>query len=84
MKAMDKLITDREATCYLADRYCIAHMDYPLQMRNQDEIYTNPEIRLISIDALYALVFGDDEAYIKLWWKLPIIIDDTLSRLSKN
>ena len=78
MKMQAKLLDDDQATCYLVEA---------ISKRSKDEVWTisldkkqrsHKQIRRMSIDKFYELVFGDSTAFFKLCMALPDIIEDVI------
>lgn len=79
MKMQAKLLDDDQATCYLVEA---------ISKRSKDEVWTisldkkqrsHKQIRRMSIDKFYELVFGDSTAFFKLCMALPDIIEDVIN-----
>lgn len=71
-------LEDKEATFYLASLSSSPSFDEVWELEEEEEHFSYPRIRRISIDRLYALVFGDDKAYQKIVDILPAVVKDVV------
>jgi hypothetical protein len=75
----DKLLQDKEAICLIVDRADKSFTYTPWEWKDSEGIvHSNNRIFCASIDKLYELIFGDNDAYTKMLKILPNIIDDVL------
>ena len=75
----DKLLQDKEAICLIVDRTDKSFTYTPWEWKDSEGIvHSNNRIFYASIDKLYELIFGDNDAYTKMLKILPNIIDDVL------
>lgn len=76
MKMQGKLLDDDEATCYLVEVISKRSRDDAWKISLDGKAREHKKIRRMSIDKFYALVFGDENAFFKLCYALPVIIED--------
>lgn len=76
IRAFDKLIQDRNATCIIVDMQNNSGFDAPWIINNDSNIYCNKRLRLMSIDKFYDVIFPQVGAYSKLCNALPRILSD--------
>lgn len=74
-----KLLEDKQATCYLIETLADKSTDAPWEVSIGEKNLTRHNIRKMSIDKFYGLVFGDQLAFFKLCKALPRIIDDVVN-----
>ncbi len=79
-RMQNKILHDDQAICMLVE---------VIATRSMDEKWTNgglshKNIRRVSIDKFYELVFGDSYAFYKLCSALPKILDDVMASLSQD
>lgn len=83
MKMQHKILQLRpaKAFCYILD-ISAQHTDKPwaITIRDNEHLvkYQYPQIRIISPDIFYSIIFRKRNAYTKLYKALPTIIDDVL------
>lgn len=84
LKMLDKLMRsgNPETKCFLVEVIAIRSQDivWSVTITNSGhkDKYNNPNIRRISIDRFYEIVFGDKHAFFKLCKALPDILDDVI------
>ncbi len=79
MKMQAKLLDDDQATCYLVEVISSKSKDEPWRVSLDGRSRTHRNIRRMSMDKFYALVFGDSLAFYKLCMVLPQIIEDVIA-----
>jgi hypothetical protein len=85
LKMLDRLMRSgsAETKCYLVEVIAKHSQDVvwnvTITNNGHKDKYQNPNIRRISIDKFYELVFGDKNAFFKLCQALPTILDDILT-----
>ena len=82
IRMQNKILRDDRAVCYLVE--VIAKQSQNIVWKNKvDGVnYSHENIRRISMDKFYELVFGQSDAFMLLCKKLPEIIDDVLRESS--
>lgn len=78
IKMQGKLLEDNKATCYFVDELSKVSYDIPWKISADGVTIEHRKIRIMSIDKLYELIFGDSKAYLKLCHILPLIIENIL------
>lgn len=79
MKMQSKLLEDDEAVCYLVEVISKKSKDEPWRISLDGKQHGHKNIRRMSIDKFYGLVFGACDAFYKLCQALPIIIEDVIT-----
>ncbi len=79
MKMQQKLLDDKQAKCLLVEVIAKQSQYITWKATLNGVEYNNENIKRVSIDQFYNLVFDDSEAFMKLCKKLPIILDDVLA-----
>lgn len=78
IRMQGQILDDKTAICYLVELESGYHIDEPWHYVEEKDIFVNDNIRRLSIDRLYALVFGVDDAFYKVCATLPQIVSDVL------
>ena len=78
MKMQNKLLRDDKAVCMLVEVIAKRSQDKTWRVTVDNEQFNNSRVRRVSIDKFYELVFGDNDAFLKLCKALPKILDDIL------
>lgn len=84
MKMQKKLLEDPQATCMLVEVIAKQSQDIPWKGTLNGVQYSHPNIRRISIDKFYKIVFGKSDAFMLLCKKLPQIIEDVVLETHKQ
>lgn len=79
MKMQGKLLEDDQAVCYLVEVISKKSKDEPWKITLDGQPRFHRNIRRMSIDRFYELVFGDKTAFHKLCAVLPQIIEDVVN-----
>ncbi len=79
MKMQNKLLQDSQATCMLVEAIAKQSQDIVWAATLDGDSFKHPQIRRVSMDKFYAIVFKDKDAFIKLCKTLPMILDDVIS-----
>lgn len=79
IRMQGQILDDKYATCYLVELGSSYHINQPWRYVDGTDVFVNDKIRRLSIDRLYALVFGIDDAYYKVCTTLPKIVSDVLT-----
>lgn len=78
MKMQNKLLQDTQATCMLVEAIAKKSQNVVWSATLNGVSYNHTQIRRVSIDKFYAIVFNDSYAFMKLCKSLPIILDDVI------
>lgn len=78
MKMQHKIVRDSRATCMLVETIATRSQNKTWIVTVDKEQFNNENIRRISMDKFYEIVFGDKLAFSKLCKMLPIILDDVI------
>lgn len=84
LKMQDKIIGDPGATCMLVEVIAKRSQNIEWKVTSGKNTYKRKEIRRVSIDKFYEIVFGDKNAFLKLCRALPLILEDVVSELHKD
>lgn len=84
MKMQNQLIRDPESTCMLVEAIAKRSQNIVWEARLNGEYYRHENIRRVSMDKFYEIVFGDPEAFVKLCRALPTILDDVVAETHKG
>lgn len=79
MKMQNKIIENDEAICYLVETISTRSKDEPWKISLDKKKYSHKNIRRMSMDKFYHLVFNDEYAFYKLCMALPDILKDVIS-----
>lgn len=79
MKMQHKILRDDLATCYLVEIIAKKSQDEAWKISLDGELFSNSNVRRISIDKFYALVTGVDSAFKMLCEALPKVLDDVIA-----
>ncbi len=81
MKMQQKIIRDSKATCMLVEVIATHSQNKTWIAKVDNERFENDNIRRVSMDKFYEIVFGDSLAFAKLCNVLPLILDDVIKEL---
>lgn len=84
MKMQSQILADDKAVCMLVEVIAKKSQDRKWEVSIDKKKFAHERIRRVSIDKFYGIVFGDDEAFLKLCKALPIILDDVVSDMAKK
>lgn len=79
MKMQSRLLEDDQATCYLVEAISKKSKDEKWNISIDKKPCSHTKIRRMSMDKFYELVFGDKQAFYKLCFALPSIIEDVVN-----
>ena len=74
-----KILEDDKATCMLVEIIAKRSQDIKWNIRVDGQNRSHKQIRRVSIDKFYEIVFGQKDAFFKLCKALPDILDDVVS-----
>ena len=84
MKMQNKIIRDSKATCMLVEVIATRSQNKTWIATVDKEQFNNENIRRVSIDKFYEVVFNDSLAFVKLCRVLPDVLDDVISELGNS
>ena len=76
IRCFDKQIHDKGAVCYIVNMNDHSGKDEIWKADNIEDNFSSKDIRLVSIDRFYEIVFNDKTAYQRICDVLPLILDD--------
>lgn len=79
MKMQKQLIKDPQSTCMLVEAIAKQSQNIMWKASLNGEQYEHKNIRRVSMDKFYEIVFGDKYAFVKLCKALPDILDDVIA-----
>ena len=82
MKMQHKIVRDSRATCMLVEAIATRSQNKTWIVTVDKERFNNENIRRVSMDKFYEIVFNDSEAFVKLCRALPSIIDDVIANMN--
>lgn len=82
MKMQQKIVRDSKATCMLVEIIAKRSQNKTWVVTVDKEQFSNENIRRVSIDKFYEIVFGVKDAFAMLCKTLPDILDDVVMELS--
>ena len=80
----NKIIRDSKATCMLVEVIATRSQNKTWIATVDKEQFNNENIRRVSIDKFYEVVFNDSLAFVKLCRVLPDVLDDVISELGNS
>lgn len=84
MKFQRQIIEDNESTCMLVEAIAKRSQNIVWEARLNGVYYRHENIRRVSMDKFYEIVFGDSNAFVKLCRALPVILDDVIEETHKG
>lgn len=84
MKMQHQLIKDPQSTCMLVEVIAQKSQDIAWDVTFNGAHYNHKNIRRVSIDKFYEIVFNDSHAFLKLCQALPIILDDVIEETDRG
>lgn len=84
MKMQNKIVRDSRATCMLVETIATQSQNKTWIVTVDKERFDNENIRRVSMDKFYEIVFGDSQAFCKLCKALPVILDDVISEMGRE
>ena len=80
----NKILRDSEATCLLVEAIAAKSQDKIWVVSIDGETFKHKMIRRVSMDKFYGIVFGDEQAFMKLCRALPSILDDVIDDMKRE
>ena len=84
MKMQNQLLKDPQSTCMLVEAIAKKSQNIVWEAKLNGVQYRHEQIRRVSMDKFYEIVFGDRNAFLKLCKALPIILDDVIAETHKG
>ena len=84
MKMQNKIVRDSRATCMLVEAIATRSQNKTWIVTVDKEQFNNENIRRVSMDKFYEIVFEDASAFAKLCKALPDILDDVIANMSRE
>lgn len=84
MKMQNKIVRDSRATCMLVEAIATKSQNKTWVVSVDKERFNNENIRRVSMDKFYEIVFGEADAFMKLCNVLPDILDDVIKDLPRE
>lgn len=84
MKMQAKLIENPNSTCMLVETISKQSQNIEWKAKLNGVEYKNKNIRRVSMDKFYEIVFEDKDAFMKMCKALPIILDDVIAETHKG
>lgn len=84
IKMQNKIVRDSKATCMLVEAIATRSQNKTWIVTVDKERFNNENIRRVSMDKFYEIVFGDAEAFVKMCRALPDIIDDVIEGMNRE
>lgn len=84
MRMQNKILRDSEATCLLVEAIAAKSQDKIWVVSIDGETFKHKMIRRVSMDKFYGIVFGDEQAFMKLCRALPSILDDVIIDMKRE
>jgi len=81
MKMQNKIVRDSRATCMLVETIATRSQNKTWVVTVDKEQFNNENIRRVSMDKFYEIVFEDSLAFVKLCKTLPDILDDVIANM---
>ena len=84
MKMQNQLLQDPQSTCMLVEAIAKKSQNIVWEAKLNGVQYRHEQIRRVSMDRFYEIVFGDQNAFMKLCKALPTILDDVIADTHKG
>lgn len=84
MKMQNKIVRDSRATCMLVETIATRSQNKTWIVTVDKEQFNNENIRRVSMDKFYEIVFEDASAFARLCKVLPDILDDVIANMSRE
>ena len=79
IKMQGKILEDDKATCMLVEIIAKKSQNIKWTIKVDGNSRSHKQIRRVSIDQFYDIVFGKKDAFFKLCKVLPVILDDVIA-----
>ncbi len=84
IKMQHQLLKVSNSTCMLVEVIAKQSQNKPWKITLDNQQYEHDNIRKVSIDKFYEIVFNDADAFMKLCKALPTIVDDVIGETDKG
>lgn len=84
IKMQHQLLKVSNSTCMLVEVIAKQSQNKPWKITLDNQQYEHDNIRKVSIDKFYEIVFNDADAFMKLCKALPTILDDVICETDKG
>lgn len=84
MKMQGQILSDDQSVCMLVEVIAKKSQNKKWEVSIDKRKFAHNNIRRVSIDQFYGIVFGDNQAFFKLCRALPSILDDVLSEQEQS
>lgn len=84
MKMQEQILADDQSVCMLVEVIAKHSQDKKWEVTIDKRRFAHSNIRRVSMDKFYGIVFDDDTAFARLCSTLPIILDDVLQTIEKS
>jgi hypothetical protein len=84
MKMQNQILNDDQSTCMLVEVIAKQSQNRKWEVSIDKKKYAHNNIRRVSIDKFYGIVFNDDNSFFKLCNALPQILDDVIEDIKKD
>lgn len=84
IKMQNLILADDKAVCMLVETIARKSQNTKWKIKINNTDYAHDRIRRVSMDKFYGIVFGDNEAFMKLCGALPVVLDDVLADIQKT
>lgn len=84
MKMQNQLLKDPQSICMLVEAIAKKSQNIVWEAKLNWVQYRHDNIRRVSMDKFYEIVFGDRNAFLKLCKALPMILDDVIAETHKG
>lgn len=84
IKMQHQLLKVSNSTCMLVEVIAKQSQNKPWKITLDNQQYEHDNIRKVSIDKFYEIVFNDADAFMKLCKALPTILDDVIGETDKG
>lgn len=82
IKMQNKILEDDQAVCMLVEVIARKSQNDKWRITIKNRKMAHERIRRVSIDKFYGIVFGEDDAFMRLCQILPIVLDDVLEEVT--
>lgn len=83
MKMQAQILGDDQSVCMLVEVIAKRSQNKKWEVTIDNRKFAHTNIRRVSIDQFYGIVFGDDRAFFKLCCALPSVLDDVLNEVAQ-
>lgn len=84
IKMQNTILSDDACICMLVEVIAKHSQNKKWDITINDKKYSHERIRRVSMDLFYGIVFDDTQAFAKLCYALPVILDDVIADLGTS